>query len=203
MSNILSEIVAHKRGELIEEKAAQPIAELRDRVAGLPLAPGFAEALRNAPMGLIAEAKRRSPSAGPIREPFDAAAIALTYERAGAQACSVLMDEKYFGGGAADFQAARATVDIPLLYKEFVVLVSPVWVAAPEVAAVVANVVGIACHGLAALDLPAVVRVGVFQGLNDHCRTTVAKNEMRVAVFPVEVAAHDLRNHNDGAASRA
>ncbi len=84
-------------------------------------APSFMVALRSAPIGLIAEVKRRSPSAGALREPFDPAAIARAYAEAGAQAISVLMDEKYFGGGDAQFHAVRGAVDLPLLYKEFVV----------------------------------------------------------------------------------
>ncbi len=72
-------------------------------------------------MGLIAEVKRRSPSAGTIRDPFDPVAIARAYEAAGAQALSVLMDAKYFGGGEADFRSVREAVALPMLYKEFVV----------------------------------------------------------------------------------
>ena len=83
--------------------------------------PDFVTALRSAPIGLIAEVKRRSPSAGPIREPFDPAAIAQEYEASGANAVSCLMDEKYFGGGAEDFSKVRNAVALPMLYKEFVV----------------------------------------------------------------------------------
>ncbi len=72
-------------------------------------------------MGLIAEVKRRSPSAGLIRDPFDPSAIAKEYEANGAHAISCLMDEKYFGGGAADFAEVRCAVKLPMLYKEFVV----------------------------------------------------------------------------------
>jgi len=72
-------------------------------------------------MGLIAEVKRRSPSAGVLRHPWDPAALARAYERAGAQAVSVLIDATYFWGGEADFCAVREAIRLPLLYKEFVV----------------------------------------------------------------------------------
>ncbi len=72
-------------------------------------------------MGLIAEVKRRSPSAGVLRDPWDPAALARAYERAGAQAVSVLIDATYFWGGEADFCAVREAIRLPLLYKEFVV----------------------------------------------------------------------------------
>jgi indole-3-glycerol phosphate synthase len=78
-------------------------------------------------MGLIAEVKHRSPSAGVIRDPFVPADIARAYERAGAQAVSVLMDEPYFGGGEAHFREVRAAVKLPMLYKEFVVEAWQVW----------------------------------------------------------------------------
>ena len=128
--NILEEIVANKRIEVEAFVKARPIhtlqaaAELRDR------SPDFITSLRSAPIGLIAEVKRRSPSAGPIRDPFDPRAIAVVYSQSGAQAISVLMDQKYFGGGEADFRAVRAMVDVPLLYKEFVVDEWQIWHAA-------------------------------------------------------------------------
>lgn len=114
---VLDEILARKREDLARWKTTDP-------AGGAPRRPGprpdFIAALRACPVGLIAEVKRRSPSAGNIREPFDPAAIARAYRAGGAAAISVLMDEPFFGGGAADFRAVRGAVDLPLLYKEFV-----------------------------------------------------------------------------------
>lgn len=153
MSNILTEIVAHKRNEIVGKRAGQPIDELRDQVADLPPAVCFSEALRSSPMGLVAEAKRRSPSAGAIRDPFDAADIVATYQGAGAQACSVLMDEKFFGGGEVDFRAARASSELPLLYKEFVIDPWQVWHARSLGASVVLLIAGVLdVHELAAMQ---------------------------------------------------
>lgn len=113
--NILDEILARKRRDVAEAKRRQPSP------TGRGGGPDFRAALGAVPFGLVAEVKRKSPSAGPIREPFDPADIARAYERSGAQAVSVLMDEPFFGGGEKDFSAVRAAVRLPLLYKEFVV----------------------------------------------------------------------------------
>lgn len=119
--NILEQIIADKRIEIEVRKKAQPLEGLRARLPSVEPRPDFVEALRAAPMGLIAEVKRRSPSAGVIRDPFDPAAIAKDYEAHGAQAISCLMDYNYFGGGAEDFSSVRNAVGLPMLYKEFVV----------------------------------------------------------------------------------
>lgn len=139
--NVLEEIIAHKRGEIARAKATTPLDALRREAGARAKAPDFRAALAARPMGLIAEVKRRSPSAGNIREPFDPVAIAKAYAAGGAQALSVLMDEKYFGGGAADFRSVRAAVELPLLYKEFVVDRWQVWHAASSGASAVLLIV--------------------------------------------------------------
>jgi len=70
---------------------------------------------------IIAEYKRRSPSKGAIREDLEPEAVAAAYERGGAAAMSVLTDEPGFGGTAEDLQRAVATVDIPVLCKDFII----------------------------------------------------------------------------------
>lgn len=125
--NILEQILRDKRMEIVERLTRWSVDDMRARAMQTPVPLGFAEALRAAPMGLIAEVKHRSPSAGVIREPFLPAGIARAYEAAGAQAVSVLMDRKYFGGGEEDFQEVRAAVGLPMLYKEFVVDEWQIW----------------------------------------------------------------------------
>jgi indole-3-glycerol phosphate synthase len=127
---LLDDIVAHKREEVAARREQTPVDLLRSRALARPPSPSFSEALGDVPMGLLAEVKRRSPSAGVLRRPFDPAALAAAYEGAGAHAVSVLMDERYFGGGAEDFRAVRQAVSLPLLYKEFVVDSWQVWEAA-------------------------------------------------------------------------
>lgn len=121
--NLLEQILADKRAEVEVAKARLPMAQLQRQAEACPIRVRLSAALRHSRhgLGLIAEVKRRSPSAGVIREPFDPAAIAQTYQAAGAEGLSVLMDTKYFGGGESDFRAVRAAVELPLLYKEFVV----------------------------------------------------------------------------------
>ena len=119
--NILEQIIADKRIEIAGRRKAIPLEQLKEQLSLVIPQPGFVEALRAVPLGLIAEVKRKSPSAGLIRDPFDPAAIAADYEANGASAISCLMDGKYFGGGAEDFALVRNAVSLPMLYKEFVI----------------------------------------------------------------------------------
>lgn len=121
MGDILRDIVAWKRTEVAGSEAARPLRDLQAAVDSVPAPRDFAGALRaKHPMGLIAEVKRASPSAGLIREDFDAVAIAGEYVAHGAACLSVLTDEKFFQGSLDDLRRVRATVDVPLLRKDFV-----------------------------------------------------------------------------------
>ena len=118
---ILDEIVADKR---LAHAARQPTAteQLWERVRALAPVRSLAAALRDpqsrAPR-VIAEFKRRSPSAGVIRGGADAALIAPAYVRAGAAALSILTDERFFDGRMEDLQRARAAVLTPVMRKDF------------------------------------------------------------------------------------
>jgi indole-3-glycerol phosphate synthase len=114
---ILEEILDHKRQELEHRRRATSDEEIR-RIAA-KAAP--ARSVRfDPPMSLIAEVKRRSPSAGQISESLDPAYQARRYEKGGAAAISVLTDEKYFGGSLDDLRAVREAVAIPVLCKDFI-----------------------------------------------------------------------------------
>jgi indole-3-glycerol phosphate synthase len=126
---ILNEILA-RTGETVERARAQaPLAELEARAREAPPPRDFWAALRGAGGGgaprrapaVIAEVKRRSPSAGWIREGADAAEIAARYQAAGAAALSVLTDEPFFGGALEDLRRARAATSLPVLRKDFVI----------------------------------------------------------------------------------
>lgn len=94
----------------------------------MPPARGFAAALRRpGEVALLAEIKRRSPSAGPIREDVEPGQVARWYRAGGAAAVSVLTDELYFGGSLDALRAARAAVDLPILRKDFVVDPVQIW----------------------------------------------------------------------------
>jgi indole-3-glycerol phosphate synthase len=81
----------------------------------------FLQALRRPGLSLIAEHKRRSPSAGLIREGVELAEVVSAYERAGAAALSILTEPASFGGSLADLEAARAASSLPILRKDFIV----------------------------------------------------------------------------------
>ena len=123
--DILSEIVAHKRRELAEQKARVPLASLESKLAQSPAPRGFARAIEAAiatgRAAVIAELKRASPSRGVLREKYDPAAIAASYATGGATCLSVLTDAKYFEGSAEHLIAARAAVSLPVLRKDFMV----------------------------------------------------------------------------------
>jgi indole-3-glycerol phosphate synthase len=120
MSDILREMVAHKRDEIERAKQVRPPRELESRLADAPAVRGFAAALAaKTPVGLIAEVKQASPSAGVIRTDFDPVKIATAYERSGATCVSVLTDEKYFHGSLEHLTAVRRAIGIPVLRKDF------------------------------------------------------------------------------------
>src|SRR3954462_4559693 len=91
----LTEIMAHKRSEIAPLIRAVPVAELRDLNAMLPRPPSFLQALKrpDGQLAVIAEIKRRSPSAGAIKENASALDQALRYRSAGASALSILTDQ--------------------------------------------------------------------------------------------------------------
>ncbi|NOX58157.1 MAG: indole-3-glycerol phosphate synthase TrpC [Planctomycetes bacterium] len=124
LSNILDQIVADKRIEVERQKAALPFEEVMAMASNAPPPRDFklaATADSSGAIKLIAEIKRKSPSAGLIREPFEPADIALVYQKAGAAAISVLTDEQYFGGRLEYIKEVRDVVDLPVLRKDFVV----------------------------------------------------------------------------------
>jgi indole-3-glycerol phosphate synthase len=120
VSDVLDRIVAHKRGEIAAARSATPERELRRRLADAPPPRAFEGALRAAhPMGLIAEVKKASPSAGIIRADFDPVTIARCYADHGAACISVLTDEHFFQGRLEYLTQVRAAVSIPVLRKDF------------------------------------------------------------------------------------
>jgi len=95
--------------------------ELVSRATSMPPCRGFAKALSGEGLAVIAEIKRRSPSAGDIWPDLDPADVAVSYERGGAKCLSVLTDSEFFGGSPGDLLAARSAVGLPVLRKDFVV----------------------------------------------------------------------------------
>jgi indole-3-glycerol phosphate synthase len=121
---ILGTILAKKRDEVRALVAARPIEELALAAAAAPPARSLADALRRGPgqpVRILAEIKRASPSAGPIRPDADPSAIARAYAAHGAAAVSVLTDREFFAGDLAFLGDVRAAVDLPLLRKDFMI----------------------------------------------------------------------------------
>jgi len=125
MTDILNRILARKAEEVAERRTRLPEAELVARIAELPGTRGFAAAIEaKIDAGLpavIAEVKKASPSKGLIRTNFDPAAIARSYEAAGAACLSVLTDSDFFQGSEAFLQQAREACSLPVLRKDFII----------------------------------------------------------------------------------
>jgi indole-3-glycerol phosphate synthase len=123
--NALQRIVASTREEVGRRRAATSLAELERAVSGgapRELRP-FRDALaaQNRRISVIAEHKRRSPSAGLIRDGVSIEDVVTAYERGGAAALSVLTEGPSFGGALDDLRAARAASRLPILRKDFIV----------------------------------------------------------------------------------
>ena len=190
--DILARIVAKKREELAqgahhldqwERQADARRADRRD----------FAAALRAHVPAIIAEVKKASPSKGVLCADFDPARIAVEYSRGGAAAISVLTDKSFFQGSLADLEAVRATVDLPVLRKDFTIATSQIVEAAAHGADAILLIAAIlrerelrdfrefaARYGMAALvevhnraELDAAIAAGsVIIGVNNRDLTT-------------------------------
>jgi indole-3-glycerol phosphate synthase len=126
MATILSEILDRKREVVARLQADQSSQDFRDRALAIRAKATPHRLLRalesnSEGVNIIAEFKRRSPSAGTIRNDLSATDVATGYERGGACAISVLTDEQYFGGSIIDLGAIRASTSLPLLRKDFII----------------------------------------------------------------------------------
>jgi indole-3-glycerol phosphate synthase len=122
MSHILDEIIAHKRNEVAARKELYPTKLLEQSpYFEAPCVSLRQYVTRPDLHGIIAEIKRRSPSQGDIHPYVDVERVSIGYMQAGASALSILTDEKYFGGSAADLTLARRLNYCPILRKDFIV----------------------------------------------------------------------------------
>jgi indole-3-glycerol phosphate synthase len=125
MPDVMRRIIAAKRREVEDARAAVPLADMERRAQRADPPRGFEAALRrrvaDGRPGVIAEIKRASPSRGLIRADFNPVRIAKSYESHGAACLSVLTDREFFGGSADDLRAARSACKLPVLRKDFMI----------------------------------------------------------------------------------
>jgi indole-3-glycerol phosphate synthase len=163
----LDELVGATREAIHRRKRERPLAELERQAGSQPEGRPFAEALSHPGTSLIAEHKRRSPSAGTIREGVSCADVVSAYERGGAAALSVLTEEAHFGGSLDDLVEARAATELPVLRKDFTIDPYQLYEAKAAGADAVLLVVGAMTQGELAglyreahtLDLDAIVEI--------------------------------------------
>jgi indole-3-glycerol phosphate synthase len=122
--NILEQIIDDKRTEVARLKQQTNIEQLKEQISSVPRCRNFYKAVtkpNRRGLNVIAEIKKASPSAGIIRHNFDAVEIAKIYEKCGADAISILTDEKYFQGRLEYIRLVKDVVDLPLLRKDFII----------------------------------------------------------------------------------
>lgn len=131
MVPVLRHIVEHKRREVAESVKRAPLSALRERIAELGRPRNFFRSVVDdrhpSATRVIAEVKRKSPSAGVIRTDFDPVDIARRYYEAGAAAISCLTDREFFGGELEFIHRIRDAVPLPVLRKDFVIDEYQVW----------------------------------------------------------------------------
>jgi indole-3-glycerol phosphate synthase len=119
--NVLDRIVSATLEDVERRRNSVPLSQLEQAVSQRPEGRPFTEALQRPGISLIAEHKRRSPSAGQIREGATVTDVVQAYERGGATALSVLTEGPHFGGSLDDLREARAASALPILRKDFLV----------------------------------------------------------------------------------
>ena len=222
---VLDEILAGVREDLERRQAETPMDRLKDVAARVPPAKDCASVLKQPGVAIIAEVKRRSPSAGLLAEIEDPAWLAGQYADGGAAVISVITEERRFGGSLADLDAIRRAVEVPLLRKDFVITPYQVWearahgadlvllvVAALEQTALVSLVERVESLGMTALveahtaeELDRAVDAGAHVvGINardlrtfDVDRTLFARIAGRIPAHCVKVAESGVRGIAD------
>ncbi len=124
-ADILKKILARKREEITERSANVSIDALKQQINTAPPVRDFVAAMRAklaaGESAVIAEIKKASPSKGVLREDFQPAEIAISYEKGGAACLSVLTDRDFFQGSEEYLQQARAVCELPVIRKDFII----------------------------------------------------------------------------------
>jgi indole-3-glycerol phosphate synthase len=120
-ATVLDSIIEGVRADVVAREAVVSMSEIKAAAEAMPAPLDVMAALREPGIGVIAEVKRASPSAGQLASISDPAKFARAYEDGGARIISVLTEERRFHGTLADLDAVRAAVSVPVLRKDFVV----------------------------------------------------------------------------------
>jgi len=124
LANILDKIINDKKAEVSYRQSQKSLEQLKEEIRPMRKCRNFYKAVTKANsrgINVIAEVKKASPSAGLIRKDFEPVAIAQTYKKCGADAISVLTDEKYFQGRLEYIRQISDAVDLPVLRKDFII----------------------------------------------------------------------------------
>jgi len=124
---VFNRIIENRRTEVARRQRIVPETVLRIAAGKADAPRDFAGAITRGKINVIAEIKKASPSAGLLRPNFEPAALARSFEQAGAAAVSVLTEEENFQGALAHLRDARAAVALPVLRKDFIVDSYQVW----------------------------------------------------------------------------
>ncbi len=125
---MLDKIITHKRQMLSQLDLAKLTADAKASATQMPPVRSLWKSLTaSSEISIIAEIKRRSPSKGDLNINLDPVRMATIYQEAGAVAISVLTEENFFGGSVDDLTQARASVDIPILRKDFILDEYQIW----------------------------------------------------------------------------
>jgi indole-3-glycerol phosphate synthase len=187
---MIEELVASAREGVVRRSAEVPLEDLERRLTERPEQRPFGEALVRPGLSLIAEFKRRSPSAGEIRQGATPAEIAHSYEDGGAAALSVLTEGPHFGGSLDDLRAARQACALPLLQKDFTVDSYQLYEAAAAGADAVLLIV-------AALDQESLARLyDEAKGLDLDCIVEVHQEKELESALAVDADLIGINNRN-------
>lgn len=179
--NILERIFQRKREQLVEAQRRVSLEEMKRRSADAPPIRGFASALRARKQGpaLIAEVKKASPVKGVLREEFHPEEIARAYERAGADAMSVLTDVEFFQGAPEYLEVCREATSLPVIRKDFTLDEYDVY----EARALGADAILLIAHGLEWSKLFDLHQLARSLGMDALVETHTAEEAARAVEF--------------------
>jgi indole-3-glycerol phosphate synthase len=188
--SVLDEILGGVRADLAERERLVSLEQLKTIAAKQPPTRDPLPLFRSPGVSVIAEVKRSSPSQGSLAEIADPAALASDYESGGAAAISVLTEKRRFGGTLDDLRAVRATVDIPVLRKDFIVTSYQLW----EARAYGADLVLLIVAALEQIALVSLVERAESIGLTALVEAHTADEVSRAAAAGAKLVGINARN---------